>query len=264
MLIESASTDEHLEAMTLQRIAGLPLEHVVGWAEFAGLRIMVDVGVFVPRRRSEILVEYALRATAPGSVVVDLCCGSGAVGVAIAAAVGEIELIAADIEPAAVRCARVNVEKVGGIVGGIAGATVMEGDLFDALPASLRGRVDVVVCNAPYVPDGDIDVLPREARLYEPIVTLAGGADGLDVQRRVIAEAQEWLSTTGTLLIETGEHQATMTAALFERAGFTARIERDFDREATVVIGQTDVRNALAAETVSTSEADPARAQRGS
>ena len=229
VLVESAATDEQLESMVAQRIDGLPLEHVVGWAEFAGLRISVGPGVFVPRRRSELLVEHARRLARPGSVVVDLCCGSGAIGLAIAAAVTGIELIAADIEPAAVQWARRNVEPIGG--------TVFAGDLYNALPPSVRGRVDVLVCNAPYVPDDEIAMLPREARLHEPLVTLAGGGDGLDVQRRVLADAQRWLVASGAVLIETGEHQADRTAELFRAEGFSARIAHDNDLDATVVIG---------------------------
>ncbi len=139
----------------------------------------------------------------PGRVVLDLCCGTGAVGAAIHAAVGGVELYASDIEPAAVRCARRNVEPLGG--------QVFEGDLFDALPASLRGRVDLLVVNAPYVPTEAIALMPPEAREHEPHITLDGGADGVDVQRRVAAGAAEWLAPGGHLLIETSREQASRT-----------------------------------------------------
>src|SRR5450432_1469341 len=105
LLISAARTPADLAAMVDRRVAGLPLEHVLGWAEFCGLRIAVDPGVFVPRRRTEFLVHQATALTRPGSVVVDLCCGSGALGAAVAAAQGQIELHAADIDPAAVACA---------------------------------------------------------------------------------------------------------------------------------------------------------------
>ncbi len=108
MLISAARTPADLAAMVDRRAAGLPLEHVLGWAEFCGLRIVVDPGVFVPRRRTEFLVRQAAALTRPRAVVVDLCCGSGAVGVALVAALDRVELYAVDIDPAAVRCARPN------------------------------------------------------------------------------------------------------------------------------------------------------------
>ena len=159
LLVEAAAGTADLADMVERRAAGIPLEHVVGWAEFCGLRLAVDPGVFVPRHRSELLVREAAARAPAGAVVVDLCCGSGAVGVAVAAALGDVELHAADVDPAAVRCARRNV--------GPAGGTVYEGDLLDALPARLRGRVDVLVANVPYVPTDAVALLPPEARLHD-------------------------------------------------------------------------------------------------
>ncbi len=224
-----------LERMIAQRVAGLPLEHILGWAEFAGLRIAVDRGVFVPRRRTEFLVQHAVAAArgwgahpAAGAVVLDLCCGSGAVGAAMAAVVTGAEVYAADIDPAAVRSARRNIPQP---------EQVFEGDLYDALPGTLRGRIDVIVVNAPYVPTAAIATMPPEARLHEARVALDGGADGLDVQRRVAADAPGWLAPGGTLLIETSEAQAPETAAVFAEAGLHPRIERSDELDATVVIG---------------------------
>src|SRR5213076_417551 len=117
-----------------------------GWAEFYGLRIALEPGVFVPRRRSELLVREAVAAGRRGGRVVDLCCGSGAVGAAVAAGLGGVELHAVDVDPVAVRCARRNVASVGG--------RVYEGDLYGALPRTLRGEVHIVTANAPYVPSG--------------------------------------------------------------------------------------------------------------
>src|SRR5512132_423703 len=108
LLVDSAKTPGELAAMVERRAAGVPLEHVVGWADFCGLRVAVSPGVFVPRRRTELLVRRAAAVAAPGAVVVDLACGSGAVGMAVAALVGSVALHAVDIEPAAVRCARRN------------------------------------------------------------------------------------------------------------------------------------------------------------
>ncbi|MER6983079.1 putative protein N(5)-glutamine methyltransferase, partial [Streptomyces carpinensis] len=177
LILAAARTPEELAALVDRRVAGLPLEQVLGWAEFFGLRILVEPGVFVPRRRTEFLVEQAVAQAGDARVVVDLCCGSGAVGAALAAALGPVELHAADIDPAAVRCARRNIASLGG--------RVHSGDLFEALPAGLRGRVDVLAANVPYVPTGEVGLLPSEARDHEPPVALDGGADGLDVLRRV-------------------------------------------------------------------------------
>lgn len=231
-----AATDDlaELEAMVARRVEGLPLEHVLGWAEFHGRRIVVEPGVFVPRRRSELLVDEAVTLLRTGAIVVDMCCGSGAVGAVLATIVTGIELHSTDIEPAAVRCARRNVEPLGGSVYG--------GDLFDALPRGLRGRVDVVVANAPYVPTNEIDTLPREARLHEPIVTLDGGSDGLNVQRGVISGAPDWLAPGGHLLIETSAAQSPVTFELFIAAGFEAQIAPSHDLDASVVIGTVSLR----------------------
>jgi len=227
--------------MVDRRATGFPLEQVLGWAEFCGLRIAVDPGVFVPRRRTEFLVReaaaLACRAAGdvgqvlawPPPVVVDLCCGSGAVGAALVAALGRVQLFAVDIDPAAVRCARRNVAPTDG--------QVYEGDLYGPLPATLRGSVDMIVANAPYVPTGSIALLPPEARLHEPWAALDGGVDGLDVQRRVTAAAPHWLAPGGSLLVEASERQALRMVETFARAGLIARVATSDELNATVVIG---------------------------
>jgi release factor glutamine methyltransferase len=238
LIITTARTPDELSAMVERRAAGLPLEQVLGRAEFCGLRIAVEPGVFVPRRRTEFLVQQALllwgesippdppgRAK-PGAVVVDLCCGAGAIGAALAAAVARAEVHAVDIDPAAVRCARRNVP-----------GHVYQGDLYQPLPASLAGRVGFVVANVPYVPTGEIGFLPPEARTHEPLVALDGGPDGLDVLRRVAAGAPGWLAPGGHLLIETSDRQVPLAAAAFAASGLTVRIATSDDLDATVVIG---------------------------
>jgi release factor glutamine methyltransferase len=237
LLVEAALDAADLDDLVARRVAGAPLEHILGWAEFCGLRIAVEPGVFVPRRRTELLVREAgdllhvARAHADGGrpVVVDLCCGSGAIGTALALTAGPLELHAADVDPVAVRCARRNVEPAGG--------SVHEGDLDAALPPSLRGRVDVLVVNAPYVPTGAIATMPPEARAYEPRVALDGGTDGLDVARRVVGAAPGWLTPGGHLLIETSDRQAADLCAAFGRAGLGPRVVHDDDLGGTVVVG---------------------------
>ncbi|MDQ2788938.1 MAG: putative protein N(5)-glutamine methyltransferase [Actinomycetota bacterium] len=238
LLISAARTPDDLAAMVDRRAAGLPVEHVLGWAEFCGLRIAVDPGVFVPRRRTELLVRQAAalasQTAGPADrarvVVLDLCCGSGAVGAAMAAALlDRVELYAVDIDPAAARCARRNVAAASG--------QVFEGDLYEPLPVALRGRVDILVANAPYVPTEEIRLLPPEARLHEPWVALDGGADGLDVQRRVAAAAPLWLAPGGYLLVETSRRQAPHTVETFTRNGLTPRVVSSEEPDATIVIG---------------------------
>ncbi|MGK5628961.1 putative protein N(5)-glutamine methyltransferase [Streptomyces sp. URMC 123] len=229
LLLATARTPDELAAMVDRRVEGLPLEHVLGWAEFHGLRLAVDPGVFVPRRRTEFLVERAAALARPGAVVVDLCCGSGALGAALAATVDRAELHAADIDPAAVRCARRNVAAVGG--------RVYEGDLYEPLPAALRGRIDILLANVPYVPTGEIELLPAEARAHEARVALDGGADGLDVLRRVTAAASRWLAPGGHLLCETSERQAPLAVDVLGGGGLVPRVAESEEWYATVVIG---------------------------
>ena len=240
LLVATARTPDELDAMVERRAAGLPLEQVLGWAEFCGLRIVVDPGVFVPRRRTEFLVQQAvlliredsILPDPPGTlarsrdIVVDLCCGAGAIGAALAAAVDRAEVHAVDIDLAAVRCARRNVP-----------GHVYQGDLYQPLPARLKGRVGILAANVPYVPTGDLGFLPPEARTYEPRVALNGGPDGLDVLRRVAGGAPDWLAPRGHLLIETSERQAALAVAAFAASGLATRVATSDEMNATVVIG---------------------------
>ncbi|MCZ2848900.1 putative protein N(5)-glutamine methyltransferase [Modestobacter sp. VKM Ac-2978] len=225
LLLAAAASAAQLDGLVARRVAGEPLEQVLGWAEFCGLRLSVEPGVFVPRQRTRLLVREAVALASSGSVVLDLCCGVGAVGAAVAAVVPSVELHAADLDPVAVRCARRNVS-----------GAVYAGDLYDPLPESLRGRVDVLVANAPYVPTEAIALMPPEARDHEARAALDGGVDGLDVQRRVAAGAPGWLAPGGALLIETGRQQAPATRAACTAAGLTTRVVEDDDLAATVVV----------------------------
>lgn len=223
----AATSSEELERMAAERVAGRPLEVVVGWAELCGLRVAVAEGVFVPRLRTGLLARRAADLATPGAVVVDLCCGTGAVGAVVRAARPDAEVHAADVDPAAVVCARRNLPP----------DRVHEGDLYDALPARLRGRVDVLACNAPYVPSDAVALMPPEAREHEHRVALDGGADGLDVQRRVVAGAPAWLAPGGHLLVESSVRQAPGTAGLMQAAGLAAEVVHAEESGGTVVIG---------------------------
>jgi release factor glutamine methyltransferase len=236
LLMAAAATPSVLGQLVDHRANGTPLEHLLGWAQFCGRRIAVDAGVFVPRRRTEFLVTEAIDLAGSKSVVVDLCCGSGAVGAALSDRLPRIELHAVDVDATAVTCARRNLDDT---------AQVHHGDLYRPLPQRLRGHVDVLIANAPYVPTSEIALMPPEARLHEPHTALDGGPDGLAIQRRVVAGATEWLASAGHLLIETSERQAADTVAACRDAGLLARVARSADLDATVVIAQRtgDVRS---------------------
>lgn len=228
LLVGAAATPAELESLVARRVAGLPLEQVLGWAEFCGHRILVEPGVFVPRRRSEFLARRAAELVAPGGIAVEPCCGTGAISAVLARAGAETH--ATDLDPVAVGCARRNLEPLGG--------RVYEGDLFAPLPAALAGRVAVIAVVPPYVPSDEIELLPREARDFEKRMALDGGADGLDILRRILAEAQHWLAPGGHLLAEVSERQAPAAVAAAESNGLAGHIERFDDLDSTVLLAR--------------------------
>jgi release factor glutamine methyltransferase len=217
--------------MTAARVAGEPLETVLGWVAFADRRIIVRPGVFVPRRRTERLARAAVAEArrVPDPLVVDLCCGSGAIGAVVADEVPGAILHAADVDPVAVACAAENLVP--------RGAAVHRGDLLDALPAGLRGRIRVLVANVPYVPRAGLALLPPEARLHEPEATRDGGDDGLDVLRRVVGAAPRWLAPGGVVLLEVADGQEAAARAAMTAAGLAAEAEGGTgDDDGTVVV----------------------------
>jgi release factor glutamine methyltransferase len=228
LLIDAAGSAAELDALVQRRCTGVPLEHLLGWVEFDGLRVIVGPGVFVPRRRTELLARHAMTLLGPGSVVVELCCGAAAISAVLLDREPDLELHAADVHPAAVACARRNIEPRGG--------AVHHGDLFEPLPPDLAGRVDVLVANAPYVPTEEIALMPPEARLYEPKVALDGGPDGLDVARRIVAGATHWLAPGGQLLIETSTAQAPTLTGYAGAAGMPAHVVTDDETGGTAVV----------------------------
>ena len=219
-----------LEALVARRVAGEPLEHLLGWVDFAGVRVLVGPGVFVPRQRTALVVELAAGLVSAGEVVVDLCCGAGAIGAALAARVPGLEVHAVDLEEPAVTWARRNLEPVGG--------TAYAGDLDAPLPDRIRGTVAVVVANAPYVPTGRIADMPAESRDHEPRVTVDGGGDGLAVLRRVVARSAYLLRPGGHLVVEAGRDQVPALLEAFGAAGFDAVAHADEDRGAHAVAGR--------------------------
>ncbi|TDB72453.1 putative protein N(5)-glutamine methyltransferase [Micromonospora sp. KC721] len=218
LLIAAVDTPAALTTLVDRRIAGEPLEYLLGWAEFCGLRVAVAPGVFVPRARTALLVTAAAALAGPAPAVVDLCCGSGATTLALAARLAPRWLAAVDLDPAAVACARRN----------LAGrpVEVLHGDLYDPLPAAWRGRLDLVVANAPYVPTEAVALMPAEARRYEALVALDGGVDGLAVLRRVAAGAVDWLAPGGRLVVEVGESQVDALDGELRTLGLRPRVVR--------------------------------------
>lgn len=228
LLRAEAPDDATLATWTARRVAGEPLEAVVGWAAFDGLRVPVAPGVFVPRQRSLLLVDLVAAAVAPGDVVLDLCCGTGALGAAVAARVPGVEVWAADADPAASACAARHLPP----------ARVRCGDLFAPLPPALACTLAAVLCNAPYVPSASIALLPREAREHEATLALDGGPDGLALHRRVLAEVGGWLRPGGLLVTECAPEQARTLAGLVAEAGLRPAVHEDDERGAVAVSGR--------------------------
>ena len=180
------------DALIERRIAGERLEHVLGWAEFCGLRVDVAPGVFIPRPQTEALAEHA--AGLRPSVALDLFAGCGAIAAVIQSRNPAARVVAAEIDAAALACARRNAERYG--------FEVVASDVDGGVPAELARRVDVLTANVPYVPSGELPYVPHDG---EPEAALDGGADGLEWVRRVAAAAPLWLRPGGVLLIEVAD-----------------------------------------------------------
>ena len=225
------TTDDpaRLEELLRRREAGEPLEHVVGWVGFGGLRLSVGPGVFVPRQRSLLLAgaAAALARTQAAPVVVEAFAGVAPIAAAVADAVPGAQVHACDVDPRALAHARCNLPP---------GAGVHEGALLDGLPAALRGRVTLLVAVPPYVPEAAAALLPREAAEHEPAAALFGGGDGLDRVRDLLDLAGRWLAPGGALLVELHAAQHPAAAARAEAAGHSVR-RWDGEDGQTAVLG---------------------------
>ena len=207
-------SQEALRAMVTRRVAGEPLQYVIGWAPFGRLRLAVGPGVFVPRPETEGLADRAatrLRTLPSPRTAVDLCTGSGAIACYLASEAPGTRVLATELDPGALAWARVNADRYG--------VELLAGDLDAPLPPELAGRVDVVCANVPYVPSEAIATLPTDVRDHEPRLSLDGGPDGLDLFRRLAERAGHWLAPRGWLYCEIGEDQAEEAAALLTAAG---------------------------------------------
>ena len=198
-----------LDSAVRQRLAGEPLAWITGHATFDGFDVRIDPGVYVPRWQSAELARRAAGRLPDHGTAVDLCTGSGAIGLSLLRARPTARVLATDADPRAVACARSN------------GVDARLGDLFDPLPHGLMGGVDVVVAVTPYVPTGALRLLPRDTLAHEDAAHYDGGGDGTDVMRRVAAQAPAFLHPGGSLLLELGGDQAEVLRPVLDGLGYS-------------------------------------------
>ncbi|MCW2984929.1 MAG: methyltransferase [Conexibacter sp.] len=207
LLARAGGDGELLDALVARRLTGEPLAWITGSVEFCGLSVRIDPGVYVPRWHSELLAERAAAALPEHGVAVDLCTGCGAIAAVLAARRPSARVVAADVDPRAVACARAN---------GVDAVTA------DLLPPSLAaGTVDVVVGVVPYVPTGELGLLQRDTFTFETPLAYDGGEDGCAILRRAIAGAAGVLRRGGVLLLELGGDEASLLSGDLAGAGFT-------------------------------------------
>jgi release factor glutamine methyltransferase len=197
-----------LEALIRRRLTGEPLAWITGHASFCGVEILVDPGVYVPRWQSEPLARRAVERLPATGTAIDLCTGSGAIAKVLSVERPEARVVATDLDGQAVACAAAN------------GVAVFRGDLFDPLPSSLQGCVDVVVSVVPYVPTPALAFLPHDTLAFESPLTYDGGPDGTAILHRVVIGARRFLRPGGALLLELGGEQAGQLAHDLDRLGY--------------------------------------------
>jgi len=210
--------DGVLAALVDRRTTGEPLAWITGTVVFCGCSVAISPGVFVPRWQSEPLAERAAELLRPDGRAIDLGTGSGAIASVLLDRRPGASVLGTERDPVAVECARRN------------GVAVAEGDLFEAVPTSWQGTVDVIVGVLPYVPTDEIAYLPRDVPAFEPISALDRGDDGLLVIRRAVAEVPQWLHEGGHVLFEIGGDQPDALVAMLEMARLgTIRFMSDAD-----------------------------------
>jgi release factor glutamine methyltransferase len=213
-LLSAAGGDhEALVALVRRRLTGEPLAWVTGSVRFAGVTLRVHEGVYVPRWHTEALAERAAARLPDGGVAVDLCTGTGAIAAVLAARRPGARVLATDLDPRAVACARAN------------GVDAHAGDLFAGLPgdvaAAVRGRVDVVAGVVPYVPTPALPLLQRDTLAFESTLSYDGGEDGTRLLRRAAVDAAAFLHPGGALLLELGGDEADALAPDLAAHGYT-------------------------------------------
>lgn len=220
-----------------RRKAHEPLQHILGFEEFRGLRLKTGPAALIPRPETELLVEWALeleRTHGPWRLAVDVGAGTGAIACALVAAAPHLELVAVERSTGALALAAANIAALG------LGRQVrlVAGDLFEPL-AGLPSAVDLIVSNPPYIATATLSQLPREVSDWEPREALDGGPDGMAVHRRLIAESPGVLRPGGWLVMEMGEEQAGPLRRLLEAGGFEGiEVRRDFRGTERVIAGR--------------------------
>ena len=210
--------DQRLATLVERRTTGEPLAWITGSSRFCGRVVAVAAGVYVPRWQSEPLAERAAELLPPDGRAIDLGTGSGAIASVLIDRRPGASVLGTETDPVAAACARSN------------GVTVAEGDLFEGVPASWKGSVDVIVGVLPYVPTDEIEYLPRDVRDFEPTSALDGGVDGLAIVRRAASEAQQWVRPGGHFLFEIGGDQPEVLAPILEKSQFASiRVISDAD-----------------------------------
>lgn len=220
------------EALLARRLNHEPIAYILGEWEFYSLSFACRAPILVPRPETEHLVEVALSHlhAIPRPRVLDLCTGTGCVAIAVARNVPEANVTAVDLNPSAVALARENAARLGVEV------TVLEGDLY--APLDLGARFDAILANPPYVSLGDWDTLPEIIRKHEDPLALLSGDDGLDLARRIAAQAGERLTGGGLLAMEIGEEQGAAAQAILESHGFRdTQILKDLAGQDRIVHG---------------------------
>ena len=223
-----------LESMLDRRAAGEPVQYILGSADFMGIKFRVDGSVLIPRQDTETLVEAALidlRGRSGQPAVLDLCAGSGCIGLSLASLAPNARVTLSDVSPKALEIARANQRELG------VKAELRQGDLFDAVKGE---RFDVIASNPPYIPTSELDALQREVR-FEPRIALDGGADGLDFYRRIARSAPDHLAPGGAIFLEVGAGEAPAVLALLSAAlpGGEAGTVKDLNGIERVVYGKT-------------------------
>jgi release factor glutamine methyltransferase len=205
-----------IDRLVARRLEGEPLPWITGWVRFCDARVLVDPGVFVPRPQTEALARRAAALLPADGIAVDLCTGSGAIAMVLRSECPAASVVATDVDPVAVACARRN------------GVEALLGDLDEPLPPALRGGVDVVTAVVPYVPTEELHLLPRDVLSHEPARALDGGPGGTAVLERAGRAAARLLRPGGTVLLELGGDQADELSVTMSDAGLTAiRVHRD-------------------------------------
>ena len=219
-----------------RRASGEPLQYVTGEVCFRHIVVQVEPGVFIPRPETEVLVDAALELVRDvrAPLVLEACTGSGCIACAIATERPDALVVATEISPGSASVARANAERLG--VGDR--VSVLECDLFADAPAHLRGSVDLVVSNPPYIPSGDLPSLPAEVLGFEPHLALDGGPDGLDLVRRLAADAAAWLAPGGGFAVEIDETCGSGALAGVEEWYQEVRVIRDLAGRERVVVGR--------------------------